>query len=63
MLVDTDNLVAVQDIADLCGVSKQAVGMWKVRHADFPGSVVTIAHRPLYLKDEVIAWVTKRNRR
>ena len=36
MTVPSDEFVGINEIADLAGVSRQAVSNWRARAADFP---------------------------
>jgi hypothetical protein len=53
-------LVAPSDIADMAGVSRGAVSNWRKRADDFPQSVAGTAAKPLFSRQEVIAWLEGR---
>lgn len=52
------DLISTKQIAELAGVSKQAVSNWTTRHEDFPKpAFVVSAKLPVYLRSEVMAWL------
>lgn len=53
-------LVAPSDIADMAGGSRGAVSNWRKRADDFPQSVAGTAAKPLFSRQEVIAWLEGR---
>ena len=53
-------LVAPSDIADIAGVSRGAVSNWRKRADDFPQSVAGSPAKPLFSRQEVIAWLEGR---
>lgn len=59
MIVDTNDLCGTTDIANLAGVSKQAVSNWIARHESFPKPVAEFSQGKfkLYLRSAVIEWL------
>lgn len=53
-------LVGVAEIADLAGVTKQAVGNWRLRYEDFPKPHQEVQSGPLWDRELVTAWVKAR---
>jgi predicted DNA-binding transcriptional regulator AlpA len=58
-MVRTD-LVALSEIARMARVSRQAVGNWRARHADFPQPRALINSAPAFSRIEVEAWMGRR---
>jgi predicted DNA-binding transcriptional regulator AlpA len=54
------DLVALSEIARMAGVSRQAVGNWRARHADFPQPRAVINSAPAFSRTEVEAWLRER---
>ncbi|MGH1561441.1 N-6 DNA methylase [Mumia sp. DW29H23] len=50
-------LLAPSDIANLAGVSAAAVSNWRKRSEDFPEPAGGTATRPLFARNDVIAWL------
>src|SRR5262245_46977869 len=55
-----NDLVAVQEIARLAGVTRQAVANWRSRLPDFPKPLVELSAGPVFRRDQVRGWLTKR---
>lgn len=55
-------LLASSDIAKLADVSAAAVSNWRKRAADFPEPAGGTELRPLFARDEVIAWMNANNK-
>ena len=55
--MSTDNLLGVAEIADLAGVSKQAVSNWRMRHDHFPRPIQNLQSGPVWEREKVEAWV------
>lgn len=56
MLIESDDLVTVSDIAAEHNVTRAAVSNWAHRHPDFPTPVVDKPKFHLWLRSEVDAW-------
>ena len=56
--VETEDLVGVSEIADRCGVSRQAVSNWRSRFDSFPEPLVDLECGPVFYWPKVLAWVT-----
>jgi chromosome partitioning protein len=57
---DDEDLVGINEIADLAKVSRQAVANWRVRSPDFPRPIATLASGPVFRRTQVRAWLRKR---
>lgn len=54
------DLVGLSEIAELAGVSRQAVSNWRSRFKDFPQPKAELSSGPVWGKDEVILWLKRR---
>lgn len=61
MQVD-DELIGINEIAEMAGVSRQAVANWRARTTDFPRPLTELASGPVFRRSQVRSWL-KRNRR
>ncbi|HEX8262682.1 MAG TPA: AAA family ATPase, partial [Allosphingosinicella sp.] len=57
--MDSD-LVGINEIAELAGVSRQAVANWRVRFRDFPRPVADLKAGPVFDLDQVKVWLRRR---
>ena len=55
-----DELVGINEIADLAGVSRQAVANWRVRFADFPTPLAKLKAGPVFSRSQIRSWLKKR---
>jgi chromosome partitioning protein len=55
-----DDLLGVNEIAELAGVSRQAVANWRARFPDFPQPVVDLRAGPVFRARQVRAWLRRR---
>lgn len=56
-----DDLLGIQEIADLAGVSSSAVSNWRIRAApDFPVPVAHLSSGPVFNGAQIRAWLAKR---
>ncbi len=55
--MSTDNLVGIAEVADLAGVTKQAVSNWRMRHDHFPRPIQNLQSGPVWDRENVEAWV------
>lgn len=55
-----DDLVGINEIADIAGVSRQAVSNWRARFADFPRPVADLKSGPVFQARVVRAWLRRR---
>lgn len=51
------DLLGIAEIADLAGVSKQAVSNWRMRYDDFPRPIKTLQSGPVWDSEKVKTWV------
>ncbi len=56
-------ILGINEIAALAGVSSQAVANWRVRAADFPKPMTELASGPLFRRSQIRAWLRKNNRK
>lgn len=57
------DLVGVNEIASMAGVTTQAVANWRVRSSDFPQPLKELASGPIFRKTQVRAWLKRNNRK
>lgn len=55
-----DELVGINEIAELASASRQAVANWRTRSADFPDPIAVLASGPVFRRSQVRAWLRKR---
>lgn len=53
----SSDLLGIAEIAELAGVSKQAVSNWRSRYDNFPRPVQTLQSGPVWQREKVDAWV------
>jgi len=58
-LLDED-LIGINEIAEMAGVSRQAVANWRKRSENFPRPIVELASGPVFHRSQVRAWLRKR---
>jgi hypothetical protein len=54
------DLVGIAEVAEMAGVSKQAVSNWRVRARDFPAPEAELASGPVWLKANIENWLKMR---
>src|ERR1700760_3412883 len=57
------DLVGINEIAAMAGVSSQAVTNWRARSADFPSPLSELASGPVFRKSQIRAWLKRNNRK
>lgn len=57
-----DELVGINEVSQMAGVSRQAVVNWRVRASDFPAPVTELASGPIFLRSKIRAWLRKNKR-
>jgi len=57
------DLVGVNEIAAMAGVSAQAVANWRVRSSDFPQPLKNLAAGPVFRRSQISAWLKRNNRK
>ena len=57
------DLVGINEIAGMAGVSPQAVANWRVRSSDFPQPLKELASGPVFRRTQVRAWLKRNNRK
>ncbi|MEY4884260.1 MAG: hypothetical protein RIS34_2114 [Pseudomonadota bacterium] len=53
----TSDLLGIAEIAELAGVSKQAVGNWRARYDHFPRPNQTLQSGPVWQREKIDLWV------
>jgi predicted nucleic acid-binding protein len=61
--VSPKDLVSVSELATRSGRSINTIQSWRRRHADFPAPNVELAAGPIWVWDDVSAWIDRRSRR
>ncbi len=56
------DIVGINEIADLAGVTSQAVVNWRSRAADFPHPIKELASGPVFRSAQIRAWLRRNNR-
>lgn len=56
------DLVGINEIASMAGVTTQAVANWRVRSTDFPQPLKELASGPVFRRTQVRAWLKRNNR-
>lgn len=57
------DLVGINEIATLAGVTSQAVTNWRSRSSDFPAPLADLASGPVFRKSQIRAWLKRNNRK
>ncbi|HEX4114823.1 MAG TPA: N-6 DNA methylase [Solirubrobacteraceae bacterium] len=60
MTADPQGFLSPSDIAELAGVRRTVVSNWRRRHSDFPVAIAGTDANPLFARDEVVGWLTRR---
>lgn len=60
--VQVANLVGLAEVAELFGVTRQAVTNWQARHDDFPKPVLSLRCGPIYNLPDIKRWGIKTGR-
>lgn len=55
-----DELVGINEIADMARVSRQAVANWRARFSHFPAPVAELKAGPIFRRSQVRAWLRRR---
>ncbi len=58
-----EEIVGINEIAALVGVTSQAVTNWRSRAADFPRPISELASGPVFRRSQIRAWLRKNNRK
>jgi hypothetical protein len=54
------DLVGLSEVAEMAGVSKQAVVNWRERFSDFPAPAAELASGPVWMKKDIEEWLKRR---
>ena len=57
------DIVGINEIAIMAGVSSQAVANWRARSTDFPLPLSTLASGPVFRRSQIRAWLKRNNRK
>jgi chromosome partitioning protein len=60
MVQDNAELVGINEIADMAGVSRQVVSNWRARFPTFPHPVAELRSGPVFSRPQVRAWLRTR---
>ena len=60
MSASIEDLVGINEIAQMASRSRQAVANWRVRSSDFPNPVAELASGPVFRRSQVRSWLRKR---
>ena len=55
-----DDLPGINEIAELAGVSRQAVANWRARFPDFPQPVADLKAGPIFRARQIQGWLRRR---
>ena len=55
-MIEQPGLVGLSEIAEMAGVSKQAVTNWRSRHPDFPHPIAELRSGPVWGRRDFLAW-------
>jgi len=53
----TNTLVGIAEVAELAGVTKQAVSNWRLRYDHFPRPIQDLQSGPIWNREQVLEWV------
>lgn len=62
MVQHSDELVGIGEIAEMAGVSRQAVANWRVRTVDFPKPVTELSSGPIFRRSQIRSWLRQNKR-
>lgn len=60
MAPEEEDLVGINEIAEMANVSRQAVANWRARASDFPAPLATLASGPVFKRTHVRTWLRRR---
>lgn len=60
MIQADDDLVGINEIAEMAQVTRQAVANWRARSADFPRPIAELASGPVFRRSQVRAWLRRK---
>lgn len=60
MVLPEDDLIGINEIAELARVSRQAVANWRARFPDFPKPVVELRAGPVFRARQIRGWLRRR---
>jgi chromosome partitioning protein len=59
-MIPNDELVGINEIAEMAKTSRQAVANWRTRMSDFPKPIVDLASGPVFRRSHIRAWLRRR---
>ena len=60
MVIPGDELVGINEIAALAGVSRQAESNWRTRARDFPKPIAELKAGPVFQRSQIRSWLRRR---
>ncbi len=61
--IDPTDLVGLSEVADLAGVSRQAVSNWRARDSSFPTAVADLQAGPVFSRSAIRKYLTSKRKR
>ena len=58
--MDDEDLVGIFEVAEIAGVTRQAVTNWRNRFDDFPPPLADLRSGPVFRRDQIRRWLRKR---
>jgi Z1 domain len=58
-----EEILGINEIATMAGVTSQAVTNWRARAADFPKPISDLASGPVFRRSQIRAWLRRNNRK
>ena len=55
-----EELVGIKEIAEIAGLTKQAVANWRSRSSNFPEPIAELAAGPVFRRSQIRSWLRKR---
>lgn len=59
---EQDDLVGINEVAEMAGVSRQAVANWRARARDFPLPVADLRSGPVFRRSQIRRWLRRRRK-
>ena len=54
------DLLGLAEVAELAGVSPQAVANWKTRYRNFPNPITVLKGGPVWRREDIVAWLRQK---
>lgn len=62
-ILETEKLAGVAEVAEFCGVSRQAVSNWQTRGVGLPAPVCELDCGPIYYLPDIEKWLRQTGRK